>query len=140
MGTTATLWARAPPHSVYCYREGSALSVHDASSHAGVTAEEVRHIADLSNLRLTSEEEIAMQRDLSAILTYVAELNELDTTSVEPMAQVGEVIRSELPSALDSRDFLRTDDLCPSLQREDVMAAAPETDGTFFKVPKVIER
>lgn len=111
-----------------------------SESSTSVSVEDVRHIADLSNLRLTPEEEMAMQRDLSAILTYVAQLNELDTSSVEPMAQVSEVIQAEGSEVLDSRESLRVDELRPSLARENVMAAAPETDGTFFKVPKVIER
>lgn len=114
--------------------------IDPSTAQAKVTVEEVRHIADLSNLRLTSEEEIAMQRDLSAILSYVAELNELDTTSVVPMAQVGEVLHSAGQEAGSSREFLRSDQLLPSLQREAVMTEAPETDGSFFKVPKVIER
>ncbi len=102
-----------------------------------VSIEEVRHIAALSNLHLTSDEELAMQRDLNAILEYVAQLNELDTAKVEPMTQVGEMLA---PRDEDSRRFLRQDLLLPSLDREAVMQCAPETDGVFFKVPKVIER
>ncbi|MGC2503437.1 MAG: Asp-tRNA(Asn)/Glu-tRNA(Gln) amidotransferase subunit GatC, partial [Silvibacterium sp.] len=60
-------------------------------------------------------------------------LNELDTSSVEPMAQVAEILG-------DTRLALRPDTPRPSLPRETVMASAPETDGSFFKVPKVIER
>ncbi len=105
-----------------------------------VTVEEVRHIAELSNLRLTPEEEFAMQRDLSAILTYVAELNELDTSAVVPMAQVSEILASGRDAAGDARADLRSDTLRPSLDRASAMANAPETDGTFFKVPKVIDR
>jgi aspartyl-tRNA(Asn)/glutamyl-tRNA(Gln) amidotransferase subunit C len=111
------------------------------STSSRVTAEEVRHIADLSNLRLTPEEEISMERDLNAILSYVAELNELDTSTVVPMAQVSEMLASE-PQAeqQDSRAALRPDEPRPSLERERVMVSAPDTDGAFFKVPKVIER
>lgn len=104
-----------------------------------VTVEEVRHIADLSNLRLTVAEEMMMQRDLNAILNYVAELNELDTSAVAPMAQVGEML-SGSHEREDSRLILRPDTLVPSLPRDAVMSSAPETDGVFFKVPKVIER
>ncbi len=110
-----------------------------------VTVEEVRHIADLSNLRLTPEEEVSMQRDLNAILNYVAELKELDTSAVTPMAQVSEMLVSSQheiagQSADDSRAYLRLDEPRPSLDRQLVTASAPETDGIFFKVPKVIER
>jgi len=73
-------------------------------------------------------------RDLNAILEYVAELNELDTTGVEPLAQV-----SELQNAA-GQSVLRADVLQPSLDRATVMAQAPETDQVFFKVPKVIEK
>ncbi len=102
-----------------------------------VSTEEVLHIAALSNLHLTSQEETSMQRDLNAILDYVAELNELDTSAIAPMAPVGELLAQRHG---DSRQILRQDQLFPSLAREAVMSSAPETDGAFFKVPKVIER
>jgi aspartyl-tRNA(Asn)/glutamyl-tRNA(Gln) amidotransferase subunit C len=77
-----------------------------------------------------------MQRDLNAILDYVAQLNELDTSSVTPMTQVAEVLRE----GADVAGALRSDQTRGSLDRQRVMASAPESDGTFFKVPKVIER
>lgn len=98
-----------------------------------VAADDVKRVAELAYLELSSDEEIRMQRDLNAILDYVAQLNELDTASVEPMAQVAEVLGG---AATD----LRADAQVPSLPRERVMSSAPDTDGTFFKVPKVIER
>ena len=97
-----------------------------------VTQEEVQRVAELAHLELTPEESGRMEKDLNAILDYVAELNELDTTGVAPLAQVG-----ELSTGFSA---LRADTLEPSLPREAVMAQAPETDGAFFKVPKVIER
>lgn len=96
-------------------------------------AEDVRRVAELAHLELTAEEEVRMGRDLNAVLGYIAQLNELDTSSVEPMAQVAEVLGNATGS-------LRTDSPRPSLPRESVMNSAPETDGAFFKVPKVIER
>ena len=103
----------------------------------GVSIEEVRHVAQLANLELTAEEEPRMQRDLNAILGHIARLNELDTTGVPAMAQVGEM----LGGAGDTGGTgLRLDAVRPSIDRAAVMAAAPETDGRFFKVPKVIER
>jgi aspartyl-tRNA(Asn)/glutamyl-tRNA(Gln) amidotransferase subunit C len=107
----------------------------------GVTRDEVRHVAALASLELTADEETRMERDLNAILGYVAELNELDTSSVEPMSQVSEVLTASGASAeQQSRAALRQDEPRPSLQRSTVMADAPATDGAFFKVPKVIER
>ncbi|GGA79852.1 aspartyl/glutamyl-tRNA(Asn/Gln) amidotransferase subunit C [Edaphobacter acidisoli] len=104
---------------------------------SGVTLEEVRRVAELANLELTAEEEPRMQRDLSAILGYIAQLNELNTSGVEPMAQVSEMLGAG-PDAAGAA--LRVDTVRPCLDRAAVMAAAPETDGRFFKVPKVIER
>jgi aspartyl-tRNA(Asn)/glutamyl-tRNA(Gln) amidotransferase subunit C len=104
---------------------------------AGVTIEDVRRVAELANLELTAEEEPRMQRDLNAILGHIAELNELDTVGVLAMAQVGEMLGSAVDGAGTS---LRVDVVRPSLDRALVMASAPESDGRFFKVPKVIER
>jgi aspartyl-tRNA(Asn)/glutamyl-tRNA(Gln) amidotransferase subunit C len=75
-----------------------------------------------------------MLLDLNAILDHVAQLNELDTSSVPPLAQV-----SELDGA-GGQGSLRDDAVQPSLDRTAAMREAPETDGVFFKVPKVIER
>jgi aspartyl-tRNA(Asn)/glutamyl-tRNA(Gln) amidotransferase subunit C len=102
-----------------------------------VTLEDVRRVAELANLELTAEEEPRMQRDLNAILGYIADLNELDTANVPPMAQVAEILGDQIKA---SAEALRADVLTPCLDRKVVMAEAPETDGTFFKVPKVIER
>ncbi|MEO6806325.1 MAG: Asp-tRNA(Asn)/Glu-tRNA(Gln) amidotransferase subunit GatC [Edaphobacter sp.] len=104
---------------------------------AGVTIDDVRRVAELANLELTAEEEPRMQRDLNAILVHIAQLNELDTTGVPAMAQVGEMLGGLVNTAGAS---LRKDEVRPSLDRSTVMAAAPESDGRFFKVPKVIER
>jgi aspartyl-tRNA(Asn)/glutamyl-tRNA(Gln) amidotransferase subunit C len=104
---------------------------------AEVSADEVRHVADLASLELTAEELPRMARDLNAILGYIAQMNELDTADVPPMAQVAEVLG--LQRAAEGQD-LRPDTVQPSLDRGAVMHEAPETDGRFFKVPKVIER
>ncbi len=97
-----------------------------------VTVEEVQRVAELAHLQLAPEEVPRMRKDLNAILDYVAELNELDTAGVAPLAQVSELG--------DFSSELRADVLVPSLDRAEVMRAAPESDGRFFKVPKVIER
>jgi aspartyl-tRNA(Asn)/glutamyl-tRNA(Gln) amidotransferase subunit C len=107
------------------------------NEHAGVTLDDVRRVAELANLELTAEEEPKMQRDLNAILGHIDQLNQLDTTGVPPMAQVGEMLGVTL---LSRGEVLRMDEVRPSLDRSEVMSCAPETDGRFFKVPKVIER
>jgi aspartyl-tRNA(Asn)/glutamyl-tRNA(Gln) amidotransferase subunit C len=101
---------------------------------AKVTVEDVERVAELAHLELKPEETPAMQRDLNAILDYMAQLNELDTKGVMPLAQVSELLDGSGAGAL------RSDLPLPSLDRAAVMTQAPETDGVFFKVPKVIER
>jgi aspartyl-tRNA(Asn)/glutamyl-tRNA(Gln) amidotransferase subunit C len=105
---------------------------------AKVTVEDVERVAELAHLELKPEETPAMLRDLNAILDYVAELNQLDTSGIVPLAQVNDLL-SELGDAAGA-GVLRADQPLPSLDRAAVMAQAPETDGAFFKVPKVIER
>ncbi len=104
---------------------------------SGVSEQDVRHVANLANLELSAEELPRMARDLNAILSYIAELNQLDTSAVAPMAQVGEMLGL---TPADAGQTLRPDVVKESVDRAAVMAAAPETDGRFFKVPKVIER
>jgi len=107
------------------------------SDNQGVTIADVRYVAQLANLELTAGEEPRMQRDLNAILEHIAQLNDVNTAGVPPMAQVSEM----LDGSLDDRGSeLRKDAVAPSLDRVAVTDAAPETDGKFFKVPKVIER
>jgi len=96
--------------------------------------EEVERVAELAHLELTPEETPGMLNDLNAILDYVAELNELDTKGVIPLAQV-----SELGDAAGA-NVVRADQVQPSVDRAAVMTQAPDSDQVFFKVPKVIER
>ena len=105
---------------------------------ANVSMVDVERVAELANLDLEAEEKPRMQRDLSAILEYVAQLNELDTSGIEPMAQVSDLVNAGADTGHGVA--LRVDGVRPSLPRERVMEEAPETDGAFFKTPKVIER
>lgn len=102
-----------------------------------VTEQDVLRVAELASLELTSEEVPRMQRDLNNILGHVAQLNELDTEGIPAMAQVGEMLGL---AAEKTGANLRQDAARPSLDRKEVMSQAPERDGRFFKVPKVIER
>lgn len=99
-----------------------------------VSIEDVERVAELAHLKLAADETPRMVQDLNAILEYVAELNELDTSGVAPLAEVAEL------EGADGAAALRPDEPVPSLSRAAVMSQAPETDGVFFKVPKVIER
>ena len=119
-----------------------ATAASGAPTSLAVTEQNVREVAALANLELTSAELPAMQRDLNAILAYIAELNELDTSRVEPMAQVSEIIPASLAGqgAASEERTLREDVPVPSLDRAAVLRSAPETDGVFFKLPRVMER
>jgi aspartyl-tRNA(Asn)/glutamyl-tRNA(Gln) amidotransferase subunit C len=109
------------------------------STRQEVSEEQVRQVAALANLELTSEELPGMGRDLNAILGYIAQLNELDMAKVAPMAQVSEIL-PDAPRGDAEETPLREDTPVPCLERAPVMQAAPETDGAFFKVPQVIGR
>jgi aspartyl-tRNA(Asn)/glutamyl-tRNA(Gln) amidotransferase subunit C len=107
-----------------------------------VSEKDVTYVADLANLELPQAERVRMLRDLNSILDYIDRLNELDTTSVSPMASVGVGVNAAKGSegfAYASRDDV-PEDLRKSLPHGIAMENAPHTDGTFFKVPKVIER
>ena len=110
-----------------------------------VTDKDVAYVAELANLELTADERTRMLRDLNSILEYVDRLGELDTENVEPMAQVSDrygVDKSRQGSerfAYAAREDVK-EGLRPSLAHEEAIANAPDTDGTFFEVPKVIER
>jgi len=97
-----------------------------------ITEEEVRKVAELANLALTEEEITRLAKDLSGVLAHVDKLNELDTTGIEPMAQV----------LFDAEDTatLREDRERACLSNHDALANAPIAGAGYFKVPKVIER
>jgi len=110
-----------------------------------VTDKDVAYVADLANLELSPEERARMLRDLNSILEYVDRLGELNTENVEPMAQVSDRHGVDVSRQGSERfGYASRDDvkegLRPSLPHEEAVENAPETDGTFFVVPKVIER
>lgn len=97
-----------------------------------ITLDEVRYISELANLRLSEDDLQKYAAEMEEILTYVAKLDELDTSNVEPMAQV------LYPGPADAT--LRDDEPRPSFDRELALKAAPAHGSGHFKVPKVIER
>jgi aspartyl-tRNA(Asn)/glutamyl-tRNA(Gln) amidotransferase subunit C len=110
-----------------------------------VTDKDVACVADLANLELTVEERARMLRDLNSILEYVERLGELETDKVAPMSQVSD--RYGIDEARQGSDRFAyairedvKDGLRKSLPHDVAMKNAPDTDGTFFEVPKVIER
>ena len=107
-----------------------------------VSEKDVLYVAELANLELTETEIPRMVQDLNATLEYIDRLNELDTSNVEPMAQTSDRYGIDESKTGTARFAyaMREDQTTPSLDRETVMRIAPDSDGAFFKVPKVIER
>ena len=95
-----------------------------------LSLEEVRRVALLARLHLSPEEEQLFRGQLSAILDYVAQLEELDVSHVEPMTHA---------LAAGEASALREDEVRPSLTPHDALANAPAREGTCFKVPRIIE-
>jgi aspartyl-tRNA(Asn)/glutamyl-tRNA(Gln) amidotransferase subunit C len=97
-----------------------------------ITDEEVRRVAELAALALRDDEVERMAKDLSSILSHIDKLNELDTSGVEPMAQV----------LFDAEETatLREDVERPCLSNAEALANAPVSGSGYFKVPRVIER
>ncbi|MFP6729409.1 MAG: Asp-tRNA(Asn)/Glu-tRNA(Gln) amidotransferase subunit GatC [Alphaproteobacteria bacterium] len=88
----------------------------------------VAKIARLARIHVAEEKQAALAGELSNILGWVEQLSEVDTDDVAPMTSVVEV-------RLPEREDVITDGDC----RDDILANAPETDGSFFVVPKVVE-
>lgn len=93
-----------------------------------LTIDEVRHIADLARLDLTSEEEERYTQQLSAILDYAARLQAVDTSAIPPTATV-----------LPLNAPLRPDVVRPCPPRERILENAPEAEEGMFRVPPVLD-
>lgn len=89
---------------------------------------QVRKVAKLSRLELTEAEVEEFTGQLSAILDYVEKMNQLNTDDVEPMAH-----------CLPISNVFRRDEIKESLGTEKTLANAPQRDGEFFKVPKILD-
>ena len=98
-----------------------------------ITPEDVVRVAELAYLDLSEDELEKYRRQLDEILDYIGKLNELDTSGVEPMAQV-------LADDQTADATLREDLVVPSAVAEDVLRQAPDPEPPYFRVPKVIER
>jgi len=88
----------------------------------------VRRIARLARIKVTDQEAEALETELSGILDWVKQLDEVDVGNVEPMTRV-------IPMTLKKREDTVTDGEIP----EQVLANAPQREGDFFVVPKVVE-
>lgn len=92
-----------------------------------ITLDEVRHVAKLARLEMDQEQLTRFTQQLEPILHYVAKISQLDVKDVEPMAH-----------ALPLHNVLREDVVEPALPLEKVLLNAPEADGAFFAVPKIL--
>jgi aspartyl-tRNA(Asn)/glutamyl-tRNA(Gln) amidotransferase subunit C len=92
-----------------------------------ITQNEVRHVARLAKLELLDQEEKLMTEQINDILSYMDKLNELDTANVLPTTHAIQLI-----------NIFRNDEVEPSLDREEALANAPQSDGSSFIVPKVL--
>jgi aspartyl-tRNA(Asn)/glutamyl-tRNA(Gln) amidotransferase subunit C len=92
-----------------------------------IDLDQVRKVALLARLELTAEEEEQFTGQLSSILDYFEQLNELDTTGVEPTTR-----------AIELSNITRPDELKPFTEREAILQGAPDREDDFFKVPKIL--
>jgi aspartyl-tRNA(Asn)/glutamyl-tRNA(Gln) amidotransferase subunit C len=99
-----------------------------------ISREDVLRVAELAHLELTEAEVDLYRGQLDAILSYMDKLNQLDIAAIEPMAQVLH------PSESSGSPELREDTLWPCEVGQAVLKGAPDSRGTYFRVPKVIER
>jgi aspartyl-tRNA(Asn)/glutamyl-tRNA(Gln) amidotransferase subunit C len=98
-----------------------------------ISREDVQRVAELAYLDL-SEAELEMYRtQIDEILEYIGKLNELDTSGVQPMAQV-------LADDQTADATLREDVVMPCNVAAEILKQAPDPEAPYFRVPKVIER
>ena len=88
----------------------------------------ILRLEELARLELTEEERAQLSVDLSKILNMVEKLNELDTQGVDPLIYINEAV-----------NVLRTDKIKHQISKEAAFKNAPDSDGTYFRVPKVIK-
>ena len=93
-----------------------------------LTVDEVRYIARLARLRFSEDDEERLARQMSRILEYMEQLNQLDTSDVPPMSHV-----------LDLYNVVREDAVAQRIDRDAALKNAPDADSDYFRVPKVIE-
>jgi aspartyl-tRNA(Asn)/glutamyl-tRNA(Gln) amidotransferase subunit C len=89
---------------------------------------DIEHAVLLARLKLTESEKEFFPEQVERIISYMDQLNELDTSSVEPTAHI-----------LPLKNVFREDDITESLPQDKAMHNAPKRDGSFYRVPKIIE-
>jgi aspartyl-tRNA(Asn)/glutamyl-tRNA(Gln) amidotransferase subunit C len=92
-----------------------------------IDREQIRKVAHLARLELTEAEEEQFTTQVGSILEYFEQLSELDTENIKPTTR-----------AIDVSNVTRPDELQPFTDLQSIMAAAPDVEGDFFKVPKIL--
>ena len=92
-----------------------------------IDSEQVRKVANLARLELTADEETQFTTQLGSILDYIEQLNQLDVTNIAPTTR-----------AIDVSNVTREDILQPYTDREAILNSAPQQEGDFFRVPKIL--
>ncbi|MEN9869507.1 MAG: hypothetical protein RLZZ171_490 [Cyanobacteriota bacterium] len=92
-----------------------------------IDRQEVRKVANLARLNITEAEEVEFTIQLNSILEYFDQLSELDTTDVLPTTR-----------AIETSNITRADQVVPFPDKQELLKAAPEQQGEFFRVPKII--
>ena len=92
-----------------------------------ITAKDVRKVAQLARLDLPDDQIATYTEQLEKILAYVAQLEEIDTTNVKPTTRAVEVV-----------NVTRTDAVSATPVREELLNLAPQREGDFFRVPKIL--
>lgn len=89
----------------------------------------IENLAGLARLHFNEDEKKEIKSDLQRMIAFIDKLNELNTEGVEPVLHMSDEI-----------NIFREDEILGSISREEGLKNAPETDGIFFKVPKVIKK
>ena len=93
-----------------------------------ISKDEIEHVARLARLALTEEEQSRMQDELGAVFEHIGKLNELDTSEVEPTYH-----------AVEMSNVMRDDVARPSPPLDEVLKNAPQRQGSFFLVPRILD-
>ena len=93
-----------------------------------ITKEEIKKISSLAKINISDNELDNYSEQLSKILEYMSQLNEVDTSEIEEFSN----------KLFNNKQSLRDDKITPSLDRDTILNLSPDSDGVYFKVPKVI--
>jgi aspartyl-tRNA(Asn)/glutamyl-tRNA(Gln) amidotransferase subunit C len=93
-----------------------------------IDKESLQKIAHLARLQIKPEEEASLMKSMDSVLSWMEQLNEVDTNGVEPLTHV-----------MDEENKWRQDESSNNLSREDALFNAPAKNASYIMVPKVIE-